>query len=517
MRGVFSKGRPLASPVSWTGIYGFFLLTVFILWVPSSGYQNIVWPKHLLFLWATALFVLGLVPMVLIQKARQSLPERWTGADRLPLCLAAGLLLLFLLSALASPYPDVVWLGNRRYEGFLTLALYLVIFISAALWGRLGPLHVAGTALSALLVSALVLAQFLGKNPLGLYPPGLGFHDRGLKYSGEYLGTIGNSDLLSAYLTMACLYLWGAYAVSRSRVRLLYLSAGLAAWFALLLSEVAAGPAAVLGCLIICLPLCLAKGLGIRRMGEIFASLALGGLWKSVLGYEYQAGALTVFFSWGAEAWLLLAGVLLGLAATLLLRRLPEGRRLPKTALALTLAFLLLILAVLGFLYGYSGQQTSLQDLSQLLHGNLPPTLGSSRIAIWQEALELGLERPALGSGPDTYQLRSSLIFTRELPGGQMRRTSVDAAHCEYLNLWVNTGLASMLLFLGLLAAVLLPAARRLRPALLPLLLPALGYAIHALFGISQSLVSPLFYLFLGTLARASRRAKSHMSPDQAA
>ncbi|MFR0734702.1 MAG: hypothetical protein ACLSHU_11440 [Oscillospiraceae bacterium] len=56
-----------------------------------------------------------------------------------------------------------------------------------------------------------------------------------------------------------------------------------------------------------------------------------------------------------------------------------------------------------------------------------------------------------------------------------------------------------------------------LRPALLPLLLPALGYAIHALFGISQSLVSPLFYLFLGTLARASRRAKSHMSPDQAA
>lgn len=98
-----------------------------------------------------------------------------------------------------------------------------------------------------------------------------------------------------------------------------------------------------------------------------------------------------------------------------------------------------------------------------------------------------------------------------------MRRTSVDAAHCEYLNLWVNTGLPSMLLFLGLLAAVLLPAARRLRPALLPLLLPALGYAIHALFGISQSLVSPLFYLFLGTLARASRRAKSHMSPDQAA
>ena len=29
----------------------------------------------------------------------------------------------------------------------------------------------------------------------------------------------------------------------------------------------------------------------------------------------------------------------------------------------------------------------------------------------------------------------------------------------EYLNLWVNTGLPSMLLFLGLLASVLLPSA----------------------------------------------------------
>ena len=200
----------------------------------------------------------------------------------------------------------------------------------------------------------------------------------------------------------------------------------------------------------------------------------------------------------------------------MVLRRLPEGRRFPKTALALTLAALLVVLVVLGALYGYTGQQEPLQSLSQLLHGNPPPTLGSSRIAIWQEALDMGRELPLLGGGPDTYQLRSRLVFTRELPGGQVRRTSVDAAHCEYLNLWVNTGLPSMLLFLGLLASVLLPAARRLDAGILPLLLPALGYAIHALFGISQSLVSPLFYFFLGALARASRSTKSHIFPGQA-
>ncbi len=54
--------------------------------------------------------------------------------------------------------------------------------------------------------------------------------------------------------------------------------------------------------------------------------------------------------------------------------------------------------------------------------------------------------------------------------------------------------------------------ARRSCPCCCPL-----GYAAHALFGISQSLVSPLFYLFLGTLARQPACKITHVPPDQAA
>ena len=214
------------------------------------------------------------------------------------------------------------------------------------------------------------------------------------------------------------------------------------------------------------------------------------------------------------KSWLFLAAACLGLAAAVVLRRLPPGKAYPKAAWSLVLCYVILALAVLVMLYRYDGAHTTLQGLSQLLHGNPPSTLGSSRIAIWQEALHMGAEQPLLGGGPDTYQFRSSLIFTRELPSGQIRRTSVDAAHCEYLNLWVNTGLPSMLLYVGLLASVLLPAAKHLRPGTLPLFLPALGYAIHALFGISQSLVSPLFYLFLGALAYANRQRPAKIRPQ---
>ena len=325
MKQALSKLRILATPEGWTGTYGLFLLTVFILWVPSDGYADIVLPKHRLFLWATGFFLLALAPMALWRWWKQAPGLRCTWSQRLPFCFAAGLLVLFYLSAVASAYPGTAWLGNRRNEGFLTLALYLAVFAAAACWAAPGALHAGGASVAALLVAALVLVQFLGYNPLGLYPQGLGFHDRGLRYSGEYLGTIGNSDLLSAYLTMACLFLWGAYAVSRRRIRFLYLLAGEAAWCALLLSEVAAGPVAVLGCLALCLPLCLAKGLGIRRMGEICALLALGGLGKSALGYRYHSGMVTWFFSWDRTSWLLLAAVLLGLTAAMVLRRLPEG------------------------------------------------------------------------------------------------------------------------------------------------------------------------------------------------
>lgn len=486
------------SPQKWGSFWLLFFSTVFILWVPTTGYRNIVGPKHFFFLGASGVFLLGCIP-ALWQRPKLS------KKDWLPFAFAGAFLFMALLSALASEYPELVWLGNRRNEGFLTLAVYMLLFCAMALWGEVGKYQKIGLGITGIVTLILVCFQFFQFNPLNLFPEDLRFHDRSLKYSGEYMGTIGNVDLLSAFLTMATLFLLGTYAVDQKRSRFFCLIAGGASWMALVCSEVSAGPVAIGLCLAILFPLCLYKGIGIDRMGEILGVLLLGILGKSALGYAYDGTTLTTWLRWGAVQWILTILTVMAFVSGIWLRPL-KGRAFPKLTKILLLVILIVVLLVLVFLWFYSGENTTLSSLSQLLHGNPPDTLGSSRIAIWKEAVKLGMEKPLLGGGPDTYQRRSEIIFTRELPNGNVRRTSVDAAHNEYLNLWVNVGLPAMLLYLGLLAAVLIPALKNLKGEKLPLVLAVLGYGIHALFGISQSVVSPLFYLLLGALAYQNRR-----------
>lgn len=499
-----SRWKNYLTPGNITGLYGLFMLTAFLLWVPESGYKDIVAPKHRLFLLSAAVFLGALAVVCVLRlltcrdQSRLLASFRQRRSLTLPMGLALGLILWFLLSALVTDYPNVVWLGDRRNEGAVTLCLYMLLFILAAWFWSPRSYHALGASLTGIFSFILALTQFLGDNPLGLYPGELTFHHRGERYSGEYMGTIGNSDLLSAMLTMVCLYLLGSYCVSKRKERWFFLAGGLGAWGALLLSEVLAGPVAILGCLALVLPLCVGKGLGLRRMGEIGAGLSLLALGKSALGYSFSQDVLTIYPTWSLTSWLLLGIALLSALAAVLLRRLPEGRGYPRIGKAMAGFYVLLILAVFLFLFFYSGSNETLLGLHQLARLNPPDTLGSSRIAIWKDAVALGLDKPLFGGGPDTYNYRSDLIFTREFPDREPRRTSVDAAHNEYLNLWVNCGLPAMVLQIALILAVVIPAGKRLDRRKLPLLLPVVGYGLHALFGISQSLVSPLFYLFLG-------------------
>lgn len=203
-----------------TDAYLALMLSVFLLWPGVDGYAKITAAKYRLFLILTLTYCAGtalLALELLVMRQLRPAPFReFIRAIRPAEWLMLGYVLCSLLSSLLSPWRDDTWLGLGRRDGFLTLALYGAVFL---MLGRLArpkkwmlDVFAAGMSLCCL----LALWQLTGGNPLHLYPDGLSYYDTGKAYSGAYLGTIGNIDLLAAVMCVAVpAFFYGAWKLRR--------------------------------------------------------------------------------------------------------------------------------------------------------------------------------------------------------------------------------------------------------------------------------------------------------------
>lgn len=124
----------------------------------------------------------------------------WT---RLRQCSAAvwlmlGYLLFTLISTLVSPYGSEAWLGSSRYEGAVTIAIYVVDFFLVAAFAKPGRLPVYVLGVSMILQCTICILQIHGGNPLGLYRGTQSF----AALDGFYVGTIGNVGFLGGLFCM---------------------------------------------------------------------------------------------------------------------------------------------------------------------------------------------------------------------------------------------------------------------------------------------------------------------------
>lgn len=79
---------------------------------------------------------------------------------------------------------------------------------------------------------------------------------------------------------------------------------------------------------------------------------------------------------------------------------------------------------------------------------------GSKRGYIWSRTLPMILEKPILGSGPDTYAYafpQNDYVGKMNAYGANYINTVVDKPHNIYLNYAANTGLFSLLAFIGII------------------------------------------------------------------
>ena len=405
------------------------MLLVFPLWTGLDGYASITYSKYLFFLIATLIWLAGLVLCLIFAGAR--LPRLRT-AD----WCAVGFMAAAALSAALSPYRDGILLGASRYDGLLTLLLYGCIFLGVSGFGEYKKRYVNLSAVACTLCCAVALVQLAGYG--WLFPGELNYYDSGVRYTGAFLGTIGNTDVLTAYLALCVpLFLFTAGSGETRRDLLLLLPAGLGL-YVLWRSGVAAGAVAMAACVLLCVPHYANHRFGRRSLTRAFIGISVG---------------LTV--------------------------------------------------AAVAVIYFWPGKSGTLWELSRVLHGDVRDSFGSSRVAIWREALRLFAERPVTGGGPDTFGIRSALGFSRYVAeSGLTLSVHVDNAHNEFLNYLVNIGAVGLLPYLALIAVCRRKWLRGACPAVGCALV---GYFAQSFFGLGLCLVVPIVWIFLGLISAQTK------------
>lgn len=337
-------------------------------------------------------------------------------------------IILTLISALCSDYfPETIF-GSGRHEGTLTIAIYGLTFIFVSRHYRPHLLHAAVFGASVIAFDIISLLQAAGMNPFGLYPDGLSWADRNVKYSGEFIGTIGNADLVSAFLCIAIplTAVVGGHLVFGSLVE------GSRAVPVTILDEVGEIEKNINKKLII--------STGIICLTAAALSLVLLAVIK------VTAGLLAMAF-----VCLIAAPV----AAYIFLDS--QKRKMIAAYLA---ALVLAGCAAGAFIYAETSLPGTAGELHEIMHGNIDDSFGTSRIYIYRNILERVPSHLLLGTGPDTIGHMDIEPFQRyDAERGVMVTACIDTAHNEFLNVLACQGIAALCAYvafaLGVMAAAL--------------------------------------------------------------
>lgn len=279
-----------------TELYLLLMLSVFLVFPGFRGYAHLTSHKWILFVVLSGGYlvlsgVLVLELALLGHRKLQSPVATWR-ALKLPQKLVILYWCCTGLSTICSVDPVQAFWGSARLEGFLTITLYCGCFLLVSQWGRPTPwmLWVSGTAMSINCVIALL--QLAGYNPLSLYPTGMTYFDSGIQYEGQFLGTIGNTNLLSAVLCIAIPVFFAALITLRDKRRFFLLIPLILCLIVWVKAEVAGGLIGVLGSILLALPVFTKKKAAKKWLAVMVATILLVSLLTVYFVGDHMGGFL---------------------------------------------------------------------------------------------------------------------------------------------------------------------------------------------------------------------------------
>jgi len=498
------KQKPDYKAVSFriTDGYIYLMLFLFPLFTGFEGYENITFSKYIFFVSATALWLIS-VTVCALAGGRTVFTKRRS--------FIAFLIFLYLIicciSSVFSSYKTSVLIGGGRFDGLLTTFLCVSITLGVSVFARPKRSYLYAAAAAAAINCVVAVLQVIGHNPLWLFPGDFGFYDAGIKFSSTFFGTIGNADLFSAYICLILPFVCVHYITSEKRP-LLLLPAVLALAFCLFSCGVSGGILAFAVTVLFAAPFVISGGERFRRSLELILLLSASALLAISFKAEMTDTGVICNFSLSRLSYLAIVIIAVAAVLRLVLRK----SDFEKKTLRVFFSALSAVLIVSGFAAAnfWKGTEGTVYELSQILHGNLKDSFGSSRILIWRKSLELVPGHLLLGSGSGTLALRLDLDFTRFVEEtGNTLSTTVDNAHNDYLGILVNTGLLSLIAYVLAQGLSLIKTVKTATPTALCLACALLCYWVQAFFGLGLFLVSPLMWLLWGLLVSAFRHNKS--------
>lgn len=499
----------------------FLLAMVFLfpLAMGSEKYGNITHYKNSVFYVLTALALCSIIVAMIVRvvstpadKFKMELPQ--FNLPDMAVLLYWGFLFL---STLLSPYKDIAFNGQGvRNDGLIIQSFYVAVYFAISHLLKLRKFDLNVYCFGATIVAGLVMLHFFGIDVLNT-----GFSKPNWESGLLFMGPMGNINLTSYFVTAALVLAAGIYITEQQlpfdRHGALTLGCFALMLWAELNLNTDAGIVALGVVLLAAMPLML---ISFKRLGRFLAVLS------AAIGVT--AFNRLVIKDWileenfGKIGFLMIFAAILTCAASVFigcdfgsafitdvkqkLNATLSRRRLLIASLAID-SLAVVGIFVASFFAAKSQKSGVLYEFGQMLyHGNFNDKFGHNRMFTWKRTIKLVGKKPLFGSGPDTFCTVFNEVYgdeSKEFFGGR----NLDKAHNEYLQLLICSGITGLGAFLTFIGSLTVKAFRRAtgNPLLVCCGAAVIAYAVHAFFGYSLPINTPLMWVLLGLTGAAVR------------